>query len=117
MLKILKSKIHGATVTEANINYTGSITIDSILMKKANLFPNECVMVADFDNGHRLDTYVIEGEAGSGIICMNGPSAHLISKGDRVAILAYTYLNEDETLKHKPVVVFVGNNNRITGVK
>ena len=117
MLKMLKSKIHGAMVTEAEINYSGSITIDSTIMKKANLFPNEVVMVADFDNGHRLETYVIEGEADSGVICMNGPSAHLILKGDKVAILAFKCLPESEAVKHKPVIVIVDNKNRVTEVK
>jgi aspartate 1-decarboxylase len=117
MLKILKSKIHGAIVNEANLDYTGSITIDPILMYKANLLPNECVLVADFSKGQRLETYVIEGKEGSGIICLNGPSAHLIQKGDKVAILAFSYLNENEALKQKPVIVIVDNKNRITEVK
>ncbi|UCH98538.1 MAG: aspartate 1-decarboxylase [Candidatus Aminicenantes bacterium] len=111
MLKILKSKIHGATVTEADLNYAGSITIDSNLMKKAGLLPNECVLVADFNNGHRLETYVIEGKEGSGSICLNGPSAHLIPKGHKVAILAFKYLSESEISSHQPVIVIVNDKN------
>lgn len=117
MLKILKSKIHGAVVTEANLNYTGSITIDRILMDKANLLPNENVLVANFNNGQRLETYVIEGEESSGTICLNGPSAHLVSKGDKVAILAFTYLPESEAVLHKPVIVISDNKNRVREVK
>ncbi|NER38200.1 MAG: aspartate 1-decarboxylase [Oscillatoria sp. SIO1A7] len=86
---MLKSKIHRATVTEANLNYVGSITVDRDLMEKADLLPGEKVLVVDNTNGNRLETYVLEGEAGSGTICMNGGSARLVSPGDIITLLAF----------------------------
>src|SRR5688572_31240687 len=84
---MMKSKIHRATVTEANVDYVGSITIDSDLMKAADLLPHEKVQVADIDNGARLETYVIEGPAGSGVVCLNGAAARLVNEGDKVIII------------------------------
>ena len=91
---MLKSKIHRATVTDANINYVGSITIDKTLMEKADLLPGEKVLVVDNTNGNRLETYVLEGEANSGVICMNGASAHLIMPGDIITLLAFDVTDE-----------------------
>jgi len=110
--RMLKSKIHRATVTEANIEYVGSITIDPDLMELADIVPYEQVLVADVDNGARLETYAIEGPRGSGVVCMNGAAAHLIGKGDRVIIMSFADYDEDEVTRHRPRVVFVDDDNR-----
>ena len=109
---LLKSKIHRATVTEANVDYVGSITIDPELMELADLVPYEKVLVADVDNGARLETYAIEGPRGSGVVCMNGAAAHLITKGDKVIIMSFADYDEDEVKRHRPRVVFVDDENR-----
>ena len=109
-LNILKSKIHRVTVTEANLEYVGSITIDEDLMEAAGIYPNEKVAVVDNTNGARLETYVIPGKRGSGYICMNGAAAHLIHPGDTVIIMAYALMTEEEAKAHKPKVVFPINN-------
>ena len=111
-LNMLKGKIHGATVTDANLNYIGSITIDENLMKAAGILPHEKVQVVNNNNGARLETYVIKGEAGSGIICLNGAAARLVQQGDIVIIMAYCYMNSEEAENHEPNVVFVDENNR-----
>lgn len=113
---MLKSKIHRATVIEADINYVGSITIDADLMKAADLIPYEKVQVVDIDNGARLETYAIEGPAGSGVIGMNGAAARLVHKGDRIIVLAYAQASEEEARRLKPTVVFVDDANRITHI-
>lgn len=113
---MLKSKIHRATVTEADINYVGSITLDADLMKAADLLPHERVQVVDVDNGARLETYVIEGPAGSGVVGMNGAAARLVHKGDRIIVLAYAQLSEEEARRLTPTVVFVDERNRITHI-
>ena len=110
---MLKSKIHRATVTEADVNYEGSITIDRTLMEAADLLPYEQVHVLDINNGSRLQTYVIEGEAGSGVICMNGAAARLIPRGDLVIILAYESVTEDEARRQRPHLVYVNGRNEI----
>ena len=110
--RMLKSKIHRATVTEANIEYVGSITIDPDLTELADIVPYEQVLVADVDNGARLETYAIEGPRGAGVVCMNGAAAHLIGKGDRVIIMSFADYNEDEVARHRPRVVFVDDDNR-----
>ena len=109
---MMKSKIHRATVTEANLDYVGSITIDATLMEQANLLPNEKVQVVDIDNGSRLETYVIPGEAGSGAIGLNGAAARLVHPGDKVIIISYGEFEEVEAHEHEPVVVFVDEDNR-----
>jgi aspartate 1-decarboxylase len=111
---MLKSKIHRATVTEANVDYEGSITIDVDLLAAAGLLPFEQVHVLDINNGARLQTYTIEGERGSGVICMNGAAARLIHAGDLVIILAYDLLTEEEARAYKPRLVYVDGRNRIT---
>ena len=113
LLNILKSKIHRATVTEARVDYVGSITIDSFLMEKANLLPFEKVMVASIDTGERLETYVIEGERNSGIICLNGAAARIIKKGEKVIIMAFCMLEPEQASVFSPKVIHVDENNRL----
>lgn len=113
MRTMLKSKIHRATVTEANVDYEGSITIDEELMEAADILPYEQVHVLDIDTGARLETYAIEGERGSGVICINGAAARLVSEGDKVIIISYQTVSEADTpnLKHK--LVYVDSQNAI----
>jgi aspartate 1-decarboxylase len=113
---MMKSKIHRATVTEANVDYVGSITIDSDLMKAADLLPHEKVQIADITNGARLETYVIEGPAGSGVVCLNGAAARLVEAGDKVIVISYAQMTDDEARGYKPTVVFVDEDNRITSI-
>jgi aspartate 1-decarboxylase len=110
---MLKSKIHRATVTRADLHYVGSITIDADLMDAADLLPGEQVAVVDVTNGARLETYVIEGERGSGVIGMNGAAAHLVHPGDLVIIISYAMLPDAEAKAYQPKVVFVDEANRI----
>jgi len=110
---MLKSKIHRAVVTEANLDYEGSITIDENLMDAADLLPYEQVQVYNVTNGHRFETYVIKGERGSGIICLNGAAARLVSVGDLVIIASYVRMNEQEAINHIPKIVHVDDANRI----
>ncbi len=112
-LTMLKSKIHRATVTEAELNYVGSITVDARLMEEAGILEYEKVQVVNVNNGQRLETYVIEGEAGSGIICLNGAAARCAAKGDKVIIMAYANVTEEEAKVFSPTVLFVDENNRI----
>ena len=110
LLNILKSKIHRVTVTEANLEYIGSITIDEALMEAANIYPGERVQVVDNTNGARLETYVIAGRRGSGCICINGAAAHLVKVGDTVIIMAYALMTPEEAKAFKPAIVFPENN-------
>lgn len=109
---MMKSKIHRATVTEANLNYVGSITIDEDLMEAADLLENEKVQIVDNNNGSRLETYVIPGPRGSGVICLNGAAARLVQPGDTIIIISYAILSKEELEGHKPTVVFVDGNNK-----
>ena len=109
----MKSKIHGASVTEANLRYTGSITIDKNLLKASDIYPFERVQIVNLNNGSRVETYVLEGPAGSGTICMNGAAARWAEIGDKVIIISYTLLNKSEIKKHHPNVVFVDDRNRV----
>ena len=111
---MMKSKIHRATVTEANLDYVGSITIDVALMEQADLLPNEKVQIVDNNNGARLETYVIPGEAGSGVIGLNGAAARLVYPGDTVIIISYAEMEDAEAKDHEPRVVFVDEDNRVT---
>lgn len=113
-ITMLKGKIHRATVVQAEIDYVGSITVDPVLMEAAGIFEYEKVAVVDVTNGARLETYTIEGERGSGMICLNGAAAKLIHKGDKVILMAYAEMSPEEAKAHKPKVVFVDENNRIT---
>ena len=110
-LTLLKAKIHRAVVTQADLNYVGSITIDATLMKKAGIVEYEKVLVADVDNGQRFETYVIVGEADSGVICINGAAAHCVKVGDKVIIMAFAEMTPEEAKTHRPKVVFVDEKN------
>lgn len=105
-INLLKSKIHRVRVTESNLNYIGSITIDEDLMDAADIMVNEKVQVVDNNNGARFETYVIPGERGSGVICCNGAAAHLVNIGDVVIIMAYTWIEKEEAGHFKPKVIF-----------
>ena len=109
---LLKSKIHRATITEANVEYVGSITIDTDLMERADIQPYEKVLVASVDNGVRLETYAIEGAAGSGVVCMNGAAARLIEKGHKVIIMSFASYEDAEARTHRPRAVFVDEENQ-----
>ena len=111
---LMKSKVHRATVTEANLAYVGSITIDPDLMEAADLLPNERVQIVDCDNGARLETYVIPGERGGGAIGLNGAAARLVYPGDRVIIISYAEFEDAEARQHEPTVVFVDGQNQVT---
>lgn len=115
LITVLKSKIHRATVTNAHINYIGSITIDKKLMENAGIKVFEKVMVASLDSGERLETYVIEGKSGSGEICLNGAAARKILKGDRVIIMAFAFVEDKDADKFKPVIIHVDDRNKIIG--
>ena len=112
-LTAFKSKLHRVRVTEADLNYEGSVTIDSDLMDAAQILPWEQVNVLNVMNGERFDTYAIRGPRGSGVICLNGPAARLAHVGDLVIILTYAQMEREELLRHNPVVVHVDENNRI----
>jgi aspartate 1-decarboxylase len=110
---MMKSKIHGATVTQANLKYTGSITIDKNLLKASDMIPFERVQIVNVHNGTRVETYVLEGPPGSGTICMNGAAARWAEVGDKVIIISYELLSRAEIRRHRPKVVFVDEKNRI----
>ena len=112
MRKILRSKIHRATVTHANLNYEGSVTIPPELMKSADILPYEAVSIWDVTNGSRLETYAIPGVRGAGEICINGAAAHLISPKDVVILAVFTYLDDRAAKKFKPRIVFVDKKNK-----
>ena len=112
-----KGKIHRATVTQANLNYVGSITIDQDLLDAANIYPYEKVQVVNINNGSRLETYTIAGARGSGVICLNGAAARLTAEGDLVIIISYAQYNEEEIRALMPQVVFVDAENHITEMK
>ncbi|MBQ4035270.1 MAG: aspartate 1-decarboxylase [Paludibacteraceae bacterium] len=116
LIEVLKSKIHRVKVTEADLNYIGSITIDEDLMDAANIIANEKVQVVDNNNGERLETYVIPGERGSGVICLNGAAARKVQKGDIVIIMSYAQMDFEEAKTFKPTVVFPDpNTNKLVG--
>lgn len=106
LVELIKSKIHRVTVTEANLNYIGSITIDEALMEAANILPGEKVQIVNNNNGARLETYTIAGERGSGVVCLNGAAARLVQPGDIVIIMAYAWMSYEEAQGFKPSVVF-----------
>lgn len=113
-LQVFKSKIHRAVVTQADLNYIGSITIDEDLMDAANIYENERVQVVNINNGERLETYVIKGERGSGVICLNGPAARRVEPGDLVIVISYAYMTLDEMINHTPIMVYPSQpNNQI----
>lgn len=116
MLTMLKGKIHRATVKQAEVDYIGSITIDSELMEAAGILEYEKVQVADVNNGKRLETYVIAGEPGSGMICLNGAAAHYVEVGDKVIIMCYAQVDERKAAQMKPRVVFVDDDNKASRI-
>ncbi len=115
ILTMLKAKLHRATVTQADLDYEGSITIDKDLMEQAGILLNEQVDVLDITNGARLTTYAIEGERGSGVIGINGAAAHLVQEGDLVIICAYAQMDAKEAETHEPTVLLLGANNQVKG--
>lgn len=112
-LTMLKGKIHRAVVKQADLNYVGSITIDSELMEAAGILEYEMVQIVDVENGNRFETYTIAGEKGSGMICLNGAAARKVAVGDHVIIMCYAQMSEQEAKEHKPFVVFTDENNHI----
>lgn len=112
-IQLLKSKIHRVKVTQAELNYVGSITIDEELMDAANLIENEKVQIVNINNGERLETYVIKGERGSGMICLNGPAARKVQVGDIIIIIAYATMEFEEAKKFKPVLIFPDERNKL----
>jgi aspartate 1-decarboxylase len=114
---MLKSKIHRARVTEADLHYVGSVTIDRELLQQVDILPNEKVLVVNLNNGARFETYAFEGAPGSGVICMNGGCARHVQVGDTVLILAFAWVSDQEAATLKPKVIFVDDENRVAGTK
>jgi aspartate 1-decarboxylase len=114
LIQVLKSKIHRVRISQADLNYVGSITIDEDLMDAANLVENEKVQIVNVNNGERLETYVIKGIRGSGEICLNGPAARKAQVGDIIIIISYGMIDTKEAKAHQPAVIFPDNNNRLT---
>ncbi|MFC9778564.1 aspartate 1-decarboxylase [Paenibacillus chitinolyticus] len=110
---MMKSKLHRATVTEANLNYVGSITIDEDLMELADLLPNEKVQIVNLNNGSRMETYTITGPRGSGCVCLNGAAARLVQPGDVVIIISYALMSEETAVDYVPKVVILGEGNKV----
>ncbi|HNQ12740.1 MAG TPA: aspartate 1-decarboxylase [Bacteroidia bacterium] len=113
LIQVLKSKIHRLTITQAELHYVGSITLDEDLMDAAGLFANEKVQVLNINNGERLETYVIKGERGSGVVCMNGPAARKMMVGDVIIVISYGLLENEKANQHQPKLVFPDQNNKI----
>lgn len=113
LLNMFKGKIHRATVTQADLNYVGSITIDSALLEQSGILPGEKVQIVNNNNGARLETYVIEGEKDSGILCLNGAAARLVQPGDKVIIIAYCLVDEKEAKNLKPKIIILDENNKV----
>ena len=112
-ITLLKAKIHRAVVKQADLDYVGSITIDSELLRESGILEYEKVEIADIDNGNRFETYAIAGEEGSGIICLNGAAARCVNAGDKIIIMAYAQMTPEEAKEHKPTVIFVDQDNKI----
>lgn len=115
-LTMLKGKIHRAVVKQADLNYVGSITIDTELMEAAGILEYEYVQIVDIENGNRFETYTIAGEAGSGMVCLNGAAARQVAVGDHIIIMCYAQMTPEEAKEHKPRVVFVNEDNQIANV-
>lgn len=113
MVEVLKSKIHRVKITQAELHYVGSITIDEDLLDAAELIENQKVQIVNVNNGERIETYVIKGERGSGMVCLNGPAARRAQVGDIVIIIAYGLMDLEEAKRHQPVVVFPDHNNHL----
>lgn len=112
-INLLKAKIHRAVVTQADLDYVGSVTIDTNLLEESGILEYEKVQIVDIENGNRFETYTIAGEAGSGIICLNGAAAKCVNVGDKVIIMAYASMTPDEAKTHRPTVLFVDADNKI----
>lgn len=112
-IEVLKSKIHRAVITEANLNYVGSLTLDENLMEAANMIEYEKIQIVNVNNGSRIETYLIKGKRGSGVCCLNGPAARQGAVGDTVIIISYATMDFEEAKKHKPQVVFPKSGNKI----
>lgn len=112
-ITLLKAKIHRAVVTQADLDYVGSVTIDIKLLRESGIMEYEKVQIVDINNGNRFETYTIAGEENSGIICLNGAAAKCVSVGDKVIIMAYANMTAEEAAEHRPTVLFVDDNNRI----
>jgi len=117
LLTMFKGKLHRATVTQANINYVGSITIDSELLENSGILPGEKVQIVNIDNGERLETYTIAGDRGSGVICLNGAAARRVQVGDRVIVIAYALMEEAEARAFRPKVLVLDEHNKIVRIK
>jgi len=113
IIEVLKSKLHRVKVTQAELNYVGSITIDEELIEAANIIPNEKVQIVNNNNGARFETYVIKGERGSGTVCLNGATARLAQVGDIVIIMSYAYMEAEEARAYEPILVFPDGNNKL----
>ncbi|MEN8248621.1 MAG: aspartate 1-decarboxylase [Bacteroidota bacterium] len=113
-IEVMKSKIHRVKITQAELHYVGSITIDEDLMDAADIVENEKVQIVNINNGERLETYVIKGERGTGEICLNGPAARKAQVGDIIIIISYGSIEKDEAKAHKPIVIFPDTNNKLT---
>ena len=116
ILTMLKSKIHRAIITDAKLNYVGSITIDKALMENANILEYEKVQIVDIDNGNRFETYAIAGDPGSGVMCINGAAARCVQPGDKIIIMTFCQINEEKARKFKPTVVFVDGANTVVEI-
>lgn len=114
---VLRSKIHEATVTDANLSYEGSITIDKLILEKANILPYEQVMVSNLNNGERFETYVIPGKKNSGEVCLNGPTARKGVIGDKIIIFSYGFIEEKKLSKFKPKIIILDSSNKIINIK
>jgi aspartate 1-decarboxylase len=112
-IQILKSKVHRAVITEANLNYVGSLTLDEDLMDAANMIEHEKIQVVNVNNGERIETYLITGPRGSGVVCLNGPAARKGAEGDVVIIISYALMDFEEAKKYKPVVIFPIEGNKL----
>ena len=117
LLTMFKGKLHRATVTQADINYVGSVTIDGDLLRESGILPGEKVQIVNLNNGERFETYTIEGEAGSGVICMNGAAARLVQVGDKVIIIAYAIMDRTEAKSYVPRILVLDDRNRIVRIK
>lgn len=113
IIEVLKSKIHRAKVTQAELNYVGSITIDADLIEAANIIPNEKVQIVNNNNGARFETYVIKGERGTGTVCLNGATARLAQVGDIVIIMSYAHMEMEEAKKYQPILIFPDTDNKL----
>lgn len=113
LIEVLKSKVHRAVITEANLNYVGSLTLDEDLMEAANLIENEKIQVVNVNNGERIETYIIKGKRGSGVVCLNGPAARKGAEGDVVIIISYATIDFEEAKTFKPWIVFPKDGNKL----